>query len=160
MSLVGRLVAAIVAFVSALGLAPSHAQQRTSPNNEILSKADAIRLFGLTKQQWFENVKAAVAAGAVSATDRQSLAPGMTTRTPEGDFLTVRVDYSKGDRKPTFIQVVVAYPPNRRPRMTAEMLTGVIEAAQRQMAPEFYIHGSVDPIEGGVAVFFHISDQR
>lgn len=160
MSLVRRLVAAIVAFVSALGLAPGHAQQRTNSKSEILSKADAIRLFGLTKQQWLDNVKAAVAAGAISATDRESLAPGMMTRTPEGDFLTVRVDYSKSDSKPTFIQVVVAYPPNRRPRITAEMLTGVVEAAQRQMAPEFNVHGSVEPIEGGVGIFFHIMDQR
>ncbi len=155
-----RLVAAIITFVTALGLTPSSAQQGSGAESEILSKADAIRLFGLTKQQWVENVKAAVAAGAARATGGDPIIPGMTTTTADGDLLTVRLDYSKGDSKPIFIQVAVGYRPNRKPRLTAQMLTGVVAAAQRQMAPEFQVHGSVDEIEGGVGVIFMILDQR
>ena len=157
-----RLVAAIIAFVNAFGLASSSAQQGAGAGREIeiLSKADTIRLFGLTKQQWLAEVKAAAAAGAATTTGGDPRSPGFSTRTPEGDLLTVRIDYSKGDDKPAFIQVVVAYPPRRRPPLTAQMLTGAVEATQRQMAPEFYVYGSVDQIGGGVGVFFHIFDQR
>jgi hypothetical protein len=160
MTLGGRLVAGIVAFVSALGFAAGHAQQRTNPKIEILSKADAVRLFGMTKQQWLDNVNGAVAARAAIRPPGDPRMPKMAMTTPEGDILITGVDYSKGDLKPAFIQVTVAYRATRRPRITAETLAGVIEEAQRQMAPEFEIHGSVDPMEGGVGVFFHIFDRR
>ena len=137
------------------------AQQRAPGEIEILSKVDALRLFGLTKEQWLQNVRDAVAAGAATETDRQpSRMPGMSTTTSEGGLLTVRLDYSNGDRRPVFIQVAVGYRPNRAARFTDQTLRDLIAAAQLQMAPEFEVQGNAERIEGGVGIFFHIIDRR
>ena len=157
-----RLLVILAGFAAALGHSPSAALQRMPSEIEILSKADALRLFGLTKEQWLQNVRDAVAAGVATQTTepQPSLMVGMATTTPEGDLLTVRLDYSNGDTRPAFIQVVVGYRPNRAARFTDQMLRDVITAAQRQMAPEFEVHGSAERIEGGVGVFFSILDRR
>ena len=155
-----RLFVILAGVAAALGHSPSAAQQNEA-TIEILSKADALRLFGLTKEQWLKNVRDAVAAGAATQTDRQpSPMVGMSTTTPEGDLLTVLLDYSNGDRRPVFIQVVVGYRPNRAALFTDQMLRDAIAAAQRQMAPEFEVHGNAERIEGGVGVFFSILDRR
>lgn len=155
------LVTAVLAFVNAFGSGLSAAQQpRAERDSDILSKADAIRLFSLTKQQWLDNIKAAVASKAATAVPGDPRMPKMAMSTSPHEFLIVGVDYSKGDGKPAFIQVVVGYRPTRRPPMTAAMLSGVIAEAQRQMAPEFHVFGNVEDIEGGVGVFFTILDQR
>jgi len=128
---------------------------------EILSKADALRLFGLTKEQWLRNVRDAVATGGATQTYRHpSPMVGMAMTTPEGDLLTVNLDYSKGDSRPVFIQVIVGYRPDRAARFTDQMVLDAIAAAQRQMAPEFEVHGNSERIEGGLGIFFAILDRR
>jgi len=84
----------------------------------------------------------------------------MSTTTTDGDLLTVRLDYSKGDRKPVFIQVVVGYRPHRATQFSGGDLSELIAAAQRQMAPEFEVIGNAERIEGGLAIFFSIIETR
>src|SRR5687768_4676172 len=76
-----------VAAAVALGLtlvAPSGIDaQRTDA--EILSKADAVQLFGMSRAQWDQNVLAVVRTGAATAMPASSTGMmGMTIRTPEG----------------------------------------------------------------------------
>lgn len=144
-----------------LAQSPSAAQQRTPNEIEILSKADALRLFGLTKDEWRRNVRDAVAVGAATQTYREpSPMLGMATTTPEGDLLTVNLDYSKGESRPVFIQVIVGYKPHRAARITDQMVRDSVAAVQRQMAPEFEVHGNAERIESGLGVFFAILDRR
>jgi len=123
---------------------------------ELVSKADAIRLFKLTKQQWLQEIRAAVSSGQAVATGGDPQIPGMSTTTPEGDILVVRVDYSKDDRKPLFIQVMVGYRQHRAKLFTDGNVKDAIVAAQRQMAPEFEVVANADRIEGGLAFFIQI----
>jgi len=124
---------------------------------EILSKADAVRLFGLSKTQWAQEVRRAVVTGAARQTpggDQHLL--GMFTTTTEGDLLTVRLDYSQGDKRPGFILVVVGYKPDRAAQFDGQNLDDLIAGSQRQMAPEFDVVGKAERIEGGLALFFTI----
>jgi hypothetical protein len=127
---------------------------------ELLSKADAIRLFGLTKQQWLREIRAAVAAGQAKDMSADQQMPGMATQTADGDILTVRVDYSKTDSKPLFIQVVVGYRPPRAKMFTDSAVKDLIAEAQRQLEPEFEVTADAERIQGGLAFFFHISEKN
>ncbi len=161
LTILHRWLVILAGFAAVLGHASSAAQQRTPSEIEILSKADALRLFGLTKEQWLRNVADAVAAGVATQTYRQpSPMVGMATTTPEGDLLTVNLDYSKGDSRPVFIQVIIGYRPDRAARFADQMVRDAIAAAQRQMAPEFEVHGNSERIEGGLGIFFAILDRR
>ena len=156
-----RLFAAVLGVVAAVGgQGSTSAQQRTPGEVEILSKADALRLFGLTKQQWLQEVKTAVAAGLAIQTPTTSPFIGMSLTTADGDLLTVRLDYSQGDARPAFIQVAVGYRPHRAGLFTDRVLQDVIAATKRQMAPEFEVIGNADGIEGGVGLYFMIVDRR
>jgi hypothetical protein len=135
------------------------AQQRADAEIEILSKADAIRLFALTKDQWLGQIRTAVAAGAATQTGGDRRIPGMSTTTPEGDLLTIRLDYSKGDAKPVFIQVVIGYRPPRAKLFNDRDMPEFFAAVQRQMAPEFEVVGSAERIEGGLGIFFSILEK-
>jgi hypothetical protein len=137
------------------------AQQRAVAEIEILSKADAVRLFGLTKDQWLREVRRAVASSAAKQTpggDQRLF--GLSTTTAEGDLLTVRLDYSQGDKRPAFIQVVVGYRPQRATQFDGQNLGDLVTAAQRQMAPEFDVVGRAERIEGGLGLFFTILEKR
>ena len=157
MTTIGRIWRLLLAVVLGTGAASSFAQSQ--PDTELLSKADAVRLFKLTKPQWLQEIRTTIAGGQATATGGDPQMPGMSTTTPDGDLLTVRLDYSKGDRKPTFIQVVSAYRPPRAKLFTEKAVKDVLAEAQRQMAPEFEVVGSADRIEGGLAFFFHILEK-
>jgi hypothetical protein len=136
---------------------PGSAQGK--PEIELLSKADAIRLFRLTKQQWLQEVRTAVASGQAVPTGGDPHMPGMTTTTVDGDIITVRLDYSKGDRKPLFVQVVIGYRPPRAKLFTDSTVKEALAEAKRQMAPEFEVVGSAERIEGGLAFFFELLEK-
>ncbi len=153
------LIVAAVGLLAAVGHA-ADAEQPAPAEIEILSKADAVRLFGLTKAQWLREVRTAVAQGAATPTPQTSPTVGMSTTTAEGDLLTVRLDYSQGDAKPSFIQVVVGYRPHRAALFPEQRLPEFIAAAQRQMAPEFEVIGDAKRIEGGLGLFFIILEKR
>jgi hypothetical protein len=145
---------------SIVGLAilacPASGAPQSRPEVEILSKSDTILLFRLTKQQWLNEIKSGVARGAKRLED--PLMPGMATQTPEGDFLSVRLDYSKGEKKPFFIQVAIGYRANRAALFTDQMLRDVVAGAAKQMAPEFELDGDFELFPGGADVFFDISE--
>lgn len=128
---------------------------------ELLSKRDAVRLFGLSKTQWAQEVRRAVVTGPARQTPGgdQNLV-GMFITTAEGDLLTVRLDYSQGDRRPGFIQVAIGYKPDRATLFDGQDLDDIIAAAQRQMAPEFDVIGNVERTEGGLAFFFTILEKK
>lgn len=86
--------------------------------------------------------------------------PGMSTTTSDGDLLTVRMDYSKGDRKPNVIQVTSGYRSARAKLFSDRAVKDLLAEAQRQMAPEFEVVGSADRIEGDLALFFHIMEKE
>ena len=126
----------------------------------IFQGVDLLRLFGFTKAQWRQEVRRAVTSGAATEIRGDPHLVGMSTTTAEGELLTVRLDYSKGEERPSVIQVVVGYRPNRARLFDDRTLPDLIPAAQRKMAPEFDVIGSAERIEGGVGVFFIILDKR
>ena len=154
--MIGRIWRLSLAVLLGIGAA-SFAQGK--PEIELLSKADSIRIFKLTKSQWLQEIRTAVANVGAVATSGDPQMPGMGITTPDGDIVTVRVDYSKGDRKPTFIQVVIGYRPQRAKLFTENTVKDALAAAQRQMAPEFEVVGNAERIEGGLAFFFHIMEK-
>jgi hypothetical protein len=159
LALTRRSLAILAGLATIFGQSTSGAQQETPAELEILSKVDAIRLFGLTRSEWLQNVRSAVAAGSAMQTG-DAIGIGMTMQTKDGDLLTVRPDYSNGDGKPAFILVSVGYRAGRANRLTEQGLRDAIAAAKRQMAPEFDVHGDIERVAGGVALFFTILDQR
>jgi hypothetical protein len=151
-----RFVAAVLFFI-----ASGYSVGAQQPGEiEILSKADAARLFGLSRAQWAQEVRRAVVTGAAEQTPGGDLhLVGMFTTTADGDLLTVRLDYSQGDKRPGFIQVVVGYKPERATQFDGQNLDDLIAGSQRQMAPEFDVIGKAERIGGGLALFFTILEK-
>ena len=135
-------------------VSPAAAQKQ---DIEVMSKADAIRLFAMSRQQWQQNVADAVTAGAATATGFQSDLVGMTITTPEW-MVTTRVDYSGGDARPRFLHLTVAYLPGSGPTFTDAGAKEAIATVQGQMAPEFEIIGKFERLAGGQAFFFTIME--
>ena len=80
-------------------------------------------------------------------------------KTPEGYVIT-QPDYSRGNSRPAFLQVIVAYPPGGAiPPFTDEHAAEAIAHAQKQMAPEFDVTGNMERVQGGLAFFFIISER-
>ncbi len=158
-ALPGLKVGGLVAFAGLLAAMSdsASAEQLATTETELLSKADAVRLFSLTKDQWLQEVRRAVARGAAIQTPGYPSLVGMSTTTAEGDLLTVSLDYSQGDARPAFGQVVVGYRPPRVARFDEATVRKILEAAKRQMAPEFDVMGNAERIEGGLAFFFMIT---
>jgi hypothetical protein len=123
---------------------------------EILSKADAVQLFKMSKQQWQQNVATVVAAGlGTPSPDGTTL----SVKTPTGYAIT-RPDYSRGNSRPAFVQVTIAYPPGGPlPAFTDTMAADLIAHTQQQMAPEFDVLGNTERLQGGLVFFFIISER-
>jgi hypothetical protein len=123
---------------------------------EILSKSDALQLFAMSKQQWQQNVAAVVAAGLGTRAGDGTV---LSMKTPVGYVIT-RPDYSRGNSRPAFVQVTVAYPPGGPiPPFTDVLAAEAIAHAQQQMAPEFDVIGNMERVQGGLAFFFIISER-
>jgi hypothetical protein len=124
---------------------------------QILSKADALQLFAMSKQQWLQNVAGVVGAGLGT---RSGDGTGLSIKTPVGYVIT-RPDYSRGNSRPAFLQVTVAYPPaGPIPSFTDAMANELIVKTQQQMAPEFDVLGNMERVQGGLAFFFIISERQ
>ena len=151
-----KLLRRCVLFLFAWLPFPVLAQQPTT--FEILSKDDAKATFAMSQQQWNENLRQLVAAGAAVHTGTESSGFGMATNTPEGYILMVKPDYSRGPRRPAFVQVTVGYRPPVPSFLTDQHLSSLIADAKTQLAPEFFVIGNFERIQGGLAVFFTISE--
>lgn len=146
--------------LAALGLLAASNCQAGAAEIEILSKADAVRLFGLTKDQWLQEVGRAVASGVAQRTPGDQRFTGMATTTAKGDIVTIRLDYSKGDERPSFIQVILGYRSHRARLFNDRDFPDLLAAAQRQMAPEFDVIGNAERLEGGLGVFLTILERQ
>ena len=120
---------------------------------ELLSKADAQAIFAMTRDEWTENVRGAVATGMATAggTPDSGLCMNMVTET---GLLSVTPDYSE-EGKPDFIQVTVAYPSPPK-HLSKAALDDAIGTATDQMKPEYKVVGRAEWIMQGLAVFFTI----
>jgi hypothetical protein len=146
-------IAAMLAMFALMTLASPLLAQRA--DTELVSKADAVRLFAMSRQQWEENVAAAVAARLATRAESSGFT-GMTMRTDTG-FLSTRLDYSNGDQKPTTIQLAIGYRPEHAWLFTDERARSVIAEVERQMAPEFEVIGDANrPMGGWMFNFFII----
>ena len=83
----------------------------------------------------------------------------MAVRTDTG-YLMTRLNYSKDDRKPEVIQLIIAYRPEYASRFTDEHIRSVIAEVERQMAPEFEVIGNADHPVGGLMFNFSITEKK
>jgi len=145
-------------------LVPPAAAQKT--DFEIMSKADAIMLFKMPRQQWQQNVASAVAAGKATATGFQSNIIGMRIAAPPDPYgcgkgwITTRLDYRNGDARPAAVEVDVAWPPGEGPSLADSLAKEAIATVERQMAPEFEVIGNFERLAGGQAFFFIITETK
>jgi hypothetical protein len=83
----------------------------------------------------------------------------MMMQTPAGPVIT-RVGYTKGNARPSVVQVVVPYPPDKAPFFTETMVKEMLADTQQQMAPEFDVTGHMErPIGGGLTMCFFITER-
>ena len=144
--------------VAAALISPSVALVQEAANLELLSKDDARAIFAMTRAEWAENVRRAVATGAARATGKsESGGVTMVTTTQAGE-LFVRPDYSDEGR-PDFILVTVGYRSPPAELLSDASLNDAIELAKRQMEPEYEVTGRVERLEAGAAVFFTIMEK-
>lgn len=126
---------------------------------EMLSKADAIHIFGMSRQEWDRNISALVASGAATRTfPSASGLVGLAMPMPEGVVIT-RLDYSTGDAKPSFAQMAFTLPESWLPLFTDTVAKDTIENIKKQLAPEFEVEGRMDRLRAGPAFFFIIKER-
>ncbi len=75
------------------------------------------------------------------------------------DLLLVTPNYDEDGRKPEFIQVVVGYRDPTAQHLSDAALKEAIETAREQMAPEYDMIGDSERLEGGVSVWFIITER-
>jgi hypothetical protein len=119
---------------------------------EIIPKEDAAQVFAMTKQQWRDNLAAAVQAGAA----KKLAGDAMWVRTPNGALVT-RPVYSRTDVRPSRIEIKVVLDPPWW-QWTEAMVKDAIDTARRQMQPEYAVDGRGERTADGVTFFFTLSE--
>ena len=128
-----------------------------SADSDILSKDDARLLFAMSKRQWEENIRGAVASG--MATRTLGALPGMKVSAPMAP-VTTRLDFSRGATRPAAVHVLVEFQPGQSPFFTDAMVQEMLADTQRQMAPEFNVSGRADrPVPDGLSFHFLITER-
>ncbi len=150
---------AVLTFVALLYLPTATYSQEGAPDIEILSKDDARAMFAMTRAQWVEYVRRAIVAGVAKAMGSPETGLAIATTTPAAQLI-VRPDFSGEGQKPDFIQVTVGYRYPRSALLTDSALNDAIQASKRQMEPEYEVIGDVERIQGGVAIFFIITEKK
>lgn len=149
--------AAILTVIALLNLPlPAFAQAGAS-DIEFLSKHDTRAIFAMTHGQWGDYVHRAVKAGMAKAMGSATSGLAMGMKTGSGS-LVIRPDYRSGEDKPLFIQVTVAYRSPKAETLTESALTGAIDAAQKELAPEYRVAGKVEKFRAGVAIVYVITE--
>jgi len=147
------MVALILLLVTCLVSSVS-GQERES---DILSKADARQLFAMSKRQWEENIRGAVANG--MATRVPGTPVGMKVMAP-GAPVTTRLDYSRGDARPAAVHVLIEFPAGGAPPLTPSMDKEMLADTQKQMAPEYDVAGRVERLGAGGMTFYFVITER
>ena len=142
--------------VSLAWVAPAAAQ---TTEIEMLTKADALRIFSMTRQQWDGNISVLVAKGAATRTyPEASGLVGMLMQTPETTVIT-RLDYSKGDTRPAFAQMAFTLPASWSTLFSDEATRKTIDQIKRELAPEFEVQGHMQRLRSGPTFFFIITER-
>jgi hypothetical protein len=126
---------------------------------EMLTKADALRIFSMSRQQWDGNISVLVAKGTATRTyPEASGLVGMLMQTPETTVIT-RLDYSKGDARPAFAQMAFTLPPSWSSLFNDEATRKTIDQIKRELAPEFEVQGHMNQFRSGPTFFFIITER-
>ena len=124
---------------------------------ELISKRDAISVFAMSKARWISNVQTSVAAGQAQAVGTAATGLGMATVTPDS-YMIVQPDYLAGDGRPSVVHITIAY---RDPKVSTVMkgaaLNSAIEAARKQLAPEFDLLANSEQVQGRLVIHFFIT---
>lgn len=128
---------------------------------EILSKRDVVQMFSFSLREWNENVNMLTRTGSFKARKMASgKALGMDSITPGGYYLLTRPFYDNGDKKPSLIQVTVAYQyPDSLAFTKNQRIIDVFQTTMNQLNPEYSMVGSANRTERIVTFFFHISER-
>lgn len=141
-----------IVVVAALLLASVASAQR---DIEILSKEDTRQVFGLTKQQWRENLVAVVKAGLGTR-----LGDALTSKVPKGIVTTLPI-YSQTDARPSRLEVTVVMEREDVTRFDdATVVDMMMQYVRRQMEPEYVATVRAERIEGGGMRFFYTVSEK
>jgi hypothetical protein len=152
------LLAALLG-VAGAGAAAADGPGTEGPGVEMLSKADAFKIFSMSREQWERNINTLVASGVAERT-YPSVAGlvGVLMNAPEGIVIT-RLDYSGGDARPGFVQMAFTVPPAWVPLFSEDVAQRTVADIKRQLAPEFEVQGGVTRLRGGPAFLFIIRER-
>src|SRR5262249_32431864 len=128
-----------------------------SADSDILSKDDARQLFAMSKRQWEENIRGAVASGMAMRVPGTPV--GMKVMAP-GAPVTTRLDYSRGDAKPAAVYVVIEFAAGAAPPLTPSMDKEMVADTQKQMAPEYDVACRVERLGTGEMTFYFTITER
>jgi hypothetical protein len=154
--LVAHTLKFVVVFYMASAALVANVRAQTSDQEMILSKYDAAMLFKTSRQDWNLNVEKAVKSGIAKATGGKHSGYVMHTFFPNW-ILSVGPNYSIPQR-PNFIQVTVGYREPIASQMTSNELEKTITKSQKELSPDYVVTGTVERLNGGVAIFFSITD--
>ena len=120
------------------------AQNEAPAFAEIFSKDDARAWFAMTRDEWQENVRRNVAAGAASALEAQETGVALVARSAAGDLFVIRPLYLSGPEKPDVVHVTVHYRGARAAQFADPMVERALSDARRVLAPEFELNDGVE----------------
>jgi hypothetical protein len=139
---------ALLLLILLVGVSPAQAQR----DIEILSKADAAQVFGMTQRQWQDNLDAVVRAGVGVRTGN-----ALTVKTPDGVVTTLPV-YSRMDARPSRLEVTVVMDATRTAHMTDARVMDLIRHVRTDMQPEYSADVRAERIaSGGITFYFAVS---
>jgi hypothetical protein len=119
----------------------------------VLSKADALIIFDMTRDVWNSSVIQEVAMGAARLTGKQETGLEMHT-VSSTKTVTIKPDYRTPDQ-PKYIMVTVRYTEKDIPRLVSRM-RNAISATQNELAPEMEVIGNVENIDEEIALVFAV----
>ena len=123
---------------------------------EIFDKAEAFEMFGTPLGAWNSNVLAIQNAGLGMAQGEAESGLQLATLTPSG-YLIVG-PYYRTESGPEFLNVTIGFPPEQAEFIELQALSGAMDRAAEQLAPEFSFTYAIERIEDGLAVFVTIDD--
>jgi hypothetical protein len=124
------------------------------PRIPVPSKEFVGRVFSMTWQQWLRNLDAAVTSRAATRV-RQS---GMSSKTPQGEIV-VTPRYSRGEARPTDLQVTIVMPPDQLHELTETTITEMMADARQALLPEYRTLTSSVHTDGDLVFYFTISER-
>lgn len=109
----------------------------SAPIKPLVSKEDAQKMFGMSKQLWNQNVLGAAQLGVAQKHRGQNGTLGIMIQSSRGWRMRVTPAYDDTDRAPTRIHLAVVYPSTIEAALSDDVLRQALHEVNRELAPEY-----------------------